>query len=207
MLLHVEELSLTDINSASGASPADTSTLVQNLLNSLGGNNNGSSSAGNREKLFCSLHDLLTPATCVPVIESASPAFLDTLLSNLPPAIILLETRPDDLGSAEPSPSAAAEALKSLTTDQKKRILRSVIRSPQLHQSLGSLTMAIRDGGLPNVAQALQINVENEGFIKGGSMPLGGGDAVEAFVEGVRRTVKEEGSGEGKGSTDTMDTS
>ena len=79
-----------------------------------------------------------------------------------------------------------------------------VVRSPQLHQSLGSLTVAIRDGGLPSVAEALQVKVDNGGYIRGGAMPLGGGDAVEAFVEGVRKTVKEE---EGKGGNDTMDTS
>lgn len=54
--------------------------------------------------------------------------------------------------------------------------------------------MALRDGGLPMIGEALGLEVENGGMIKHGSMPLGGGDAVQAFVEGVKRTVeKEEG--------------
>lgn len=50
------------------------------------------------------------------------------------------------------------------------------------------------------IGEALGLRVENGGSIRGGSMPLGGGQAVEAFVEGVRRTVQEgqEGEEEGK---------
>lgn len=42
------------------------------------------------------------------------------------------------------------------------------------------------------IGEALGLKVENGGMIKGGSMPVGGGAAVEGFVEGVRRTVEEE---------------
>lgn len=41
------------------------------------------------------------------------------------------------------------------------------------------------------IGDALGLNVANGGHIRGGSMPLGGGQAVEAFVEGVKRTVEE----------------
>jgi hypothetical protein len=51
--------------------------------------------------------------------------------------------------------------------------------------------MALRDGGLPGVADALGIRVENGGYMQGGGMPLGGGQAVKAFVDGVKRTVQE----------------
>ena len=78
-----------------------------------------------------------------------------------------------------------------MSTGQKKALLKKVLRSPQFHQSLGSLSMAIRDGGLPTVADALKINVEGGGFVRGGTVPLGGGDAVEAFVEGVKKSVQE----------------
>ena len=57
--------------------------------------------------------------------------------------------------------------------------------------------MALRDGGLPMIGEALGLKVANGGLIRGGSMPLGGGDAVQAFVEGVKRTVEEEKEGEG----------
>ncbi|KAJ5677183.1 uncharacterized protein N7477_002816 [Penicillium maclennaniae] len=39
---------------------------------------------------------------------------------------------------------------------------------------------------------ALQIPVANGGFMRRGGVPLGGGDAVEAFLEGVRQHVKED---------------
>jgi hypothetical protein len=92
----------------------------------------------------------------------------------------------------EPNAGTAQAALEALSLEQKKGILKRVLRSPQFHQSLGSLTMAIRDGGLPSIADALRIKVANGGLVHGGSMPLGGGDAVEAFVEGVKKTVEEE---------------
>lgn len=91
-------------------------------------------------------------------------------------------------------------AIQALEIDQKKRVIKSVLHSPQLQQSLGSLTVALRDGGLPNVSSALKIDVENGGFIRGGGMPLGGGDAVKAFLEGVKKTVQKESD------SDAMDT-
>lgn len=42
------------------------------------------------------------------------------------------------------------------------------------------------------IGEALGIKIENGGNIKGGSMPLGGSAAVEAFVNGVRKTAEEE---------------
>lgn len=45
------------------------------------------------------------------------------------------------------------------------------------------------------IGEALGLDVENGGSIRGGTMPLGGGEAVEAFVNGVKRTV---GRGEKK---------
>lgn len=92
----------------------------------------------------------------------------------------------------EPNAGTAAAALDALSLDQKKSILKRVLRSPQFHQSLGSLTVALREGGLPSIADALKIKVANGGLVEGGSVPLGGGDAVEAFVEGVKKIVEDE---------------
>ena len=92
-----------------------------------------------------------------------------------------------------PTPAAAEAAIEALSLEQKKDILKRVLRSPQLHQSLGSLTVALRDGGLPMIGEALGLKVRNGGLVRGGSMPLGGGEAVEAFVEGMKQQVKEEG--------------
>lgn len=79
-----------------------------------------------------------------------------------------------------------------MSTDQKKDIIKRIFHSPQLQQSLGSLTVALRDGGLPMIGDALGLDVEHGGSIRGGTMPLGGGEAVEAFVNGVKRTVEKE---------------
>lgn len=59
--------------------------------------------------------------------------------------------------------------------------------------------MALRDGGLPSVSDALGIKVENGGFMRRGGMPLGGGEAVEAFLKGIREMVEEETKGEDGG--------
>ena len=86
--------------------------------------------------------------------------------------------------------------MQSLDLSQKKDIVKRVLRSPQFTQSLASLTVALRDGGLPSISEALKIPVENGGFMRRGGVPLGGGDAVESFLEGVRRHVKESGQGD-----------
>lgn len=92
---------------------------------------------------------------------------------------------------AETDPDIVEAAMLSLDLSQKKSILRKVLHSPQFSQSLASLTVAIRDGGLPSISEALKIPVENGGFMRRGGVPLGGGDAVEAFLRGVRDLVKE----------------
>jgi len=183
--------------------PQDASALVQNFLNSLGGSSSGTNQPQPRaEKPFTTLPDLLTSATTIPFINSCSPAQLDTLCTRLPPDLLLLnQESSDSLSTTEPSPAAAQAALEALSTDQKREIVAKVLRSPQLTQSLGSLTVALRDGGLPMIGEALGLRVRDGGMVRGGSMPLGGGEAVEAFVEGVRRTVEEEGKkkdGEGE---------
>lgn len=83
--------------------------------------------------------------------------------------------------------------MQALNVGQKREILRKVLRSPQFSQSLGSLTTAIRDGGLPSISDALKIPVENGGFLRRGGVPVGGGDAVESFLNGVKAAVQEKG--------------
>lgn len=48
------------------------------------------------------------------------------------------------------------------------------------------------------VGEALGLKMENGGFIRGGTMPMGGNEAVEGFVEGFRRKVEEEEEEQGK---------
>lgn len=142
--------------------------------------------------MYTTLPDLLPTSTTIPTIDTATPAQLDNLLSYLPPTVLLVaqESASQIDGMVEPNAATASAALEALSVEQKKSILKRVLRSPQFHQSLGSLTMAIRDGGLPSIADALGLKVQNGGLVRGGSMPLGGGDAVEAFVEGVKTTVE-----------------
>lgn len=157
-----------------------------------------------QDKIYTTLSDLLTPDTCISTTSKAPEAYIDSLLALLPPQILLLSQTAEDLTSPEidMTTDATAAAIAALSLPQKKQILTRVLRSPQLHQSLGSLTQAIRDGGLPLVSQSLGLKVANGGNVRGGNVPMGGGEAVEAFVEGVKKTVEEEEKG-----GDNMDTS
>ncbi|KAF4546856.1 26S proteasome regulatory subunit RPN13-like protein [Elsinoe fawcettii] len=176
-----------------GARANDASDVVQNFLRSLQGSNAQSQQSQQQsyDKPFTSLPDLLATTTTVPHLKSASPEYIDRLCSHLPPSIFLLsQEAADSLSSTEPSPEAGKAAIEALSTEQKREILECVLRSPQLHQSLGSLTVALRDGGLPQIGEALGIEIENGGLIRGGSMPLGGGEAVEKFLDGVKKSVQ-----------------
>ena len=159
-------------------------------MNSLKG---GNLSSGASSDPFTTLSDLLSPNITVPVIEKAPESLIDALCANLPPTILLLAQEIDDLAEVDPTSETAQAAIDALSQEQKRDVLKRVVCSPQMKQSLGSLTVAIRDGGLPNVSAALRIKVQNDGYVRGQGMPLGGGEAVKAFVEGVKTTVEEEG--------------
>lgn len=175
---------------SASAGPTDAATVVQNFLNSLKGGQGLQQQQNPEGKLYTTLPDLLPSSTTIPTIETASERQIDNLLSYLPPAVLLVDQ--DGLGETDAEPPTATAAIGSLSLVRKKSILKRVLRSPQFHQSLGSLTMAIRDGGLPSIADALGTKVQNGGLLRGSSVPLGGGDAVEAFVEGVKATIEEE---------------
>jgi hypothetical protein len=163
---------------------------VQNFLNSL-----QSGATRGADKPFTTLADLLTTNTTISYVDSLSENETNALCNLLPAELFLLaQESSNDPSSADPSPtpSAAQAAIEALNLEQKKEILKRVFRSPQLHQSLGSLTVALRDGGLPMIGEALGLKVRNGGLVRGGSVPMGGGEAVEAFVEGVKRKVEEE---------------
>ncbi|QSZ29860.1 hypothetical protein DSL72_004378 [Monilinia vaccinii-corymbosi] len=177
---------------AAGSGPTDAASVVQNFLNSLKGPGGAGMQQQAQGQMYTTLPDLLPNAVTIPSIDAASPAQVDNLLNYLPPTILQLaqESASSLKGMAEPTSQTSAAAIEALSLDQKKSVLKRVVRSPQFHQSLGSLTMAIRDGGLPSIADALGVKLQNNGLVKGGSVPLGGGDAVEAFVEGVKKTVE-----------------
>ncbi|PVH87168.1 hypothetical protein DL98DRAFT_510026 [Cadophora sp. DSE1049] len=177
---------------AAGSGPTDAATVVQNFLNSLKAGGQAGMQQQAQGQIYTTLPDLLPTSITVPTIDSATSAQIDNLLSYLPPTILIIaqESAASIDGLVEPSAESASAAIEALSIDQKKSILKKVLRSPQFHQSLGSLTMAIRDGGLPSIADALGVKLEHGGLVRGGSVPLGGGDAVEAFIEGVKKTVE-----------------
>ncbi|KAK0392603.1 hypothetical protein NLU13_2098 [Sarocladium strictum] len=177
---------------ASGTTP-DAAEAVRNFLQSLGGQSGpGGQSQQSADKPYPYLNHLLPTSITVPLVDKASEEFLDSLLSYLPQSIIVLATgSPDYDGTGEPSAAAVETAKASLSLEDKRSLLKKVMRSPQLNQALASLTMALRDGGLPSIADALGYQVQNGGYFQGSGMPMGGGQAVEAFVEGVKKTVQD----------------
>ncbi|EEP81057.1 conserved hypothetical protein [Uncinocarpus reesii 1704] len=173
---------------ASATSRSDPSSVVQDFLRSLQGNAAVKSEPA--EKPFTTLNELLMPSSTLPLVESANMNAVDNLLNFLPPSLLVLAQNLH-IPTTDISPDEAQQAMRSLTLDQKKDILKRVLRSPQFAQSLGSLTIALRDGGLPSISDALNIQVENGGYMRRGGVPLGGGDAIRVFLEGVKSHVKE----------------
>ena len=167
---------------------------MQNFLQSLQGSQDlkqRSSQSRPEGQLYTTLSELLPPSTTIPVLDDADLDIVDNLLSQLPPILLVSSQETNDDYEVEPTAEQAQAARDALSIERKKEILRKVFRSPQFSQSLGSLTTALRDGGLPTISDALKIPVTNGGFIKQGSgIPMGGGDAVEAFVEGVKTEVQ-----------------
>lgn len=179
---------------ASNNANNDAADAVRNFLASIQANQKlgGGGGQSAQGKLYPLLSDLLEPSTTIPMLDSASDEYVDNLLSYLPPMVLVLSQQGengDDIDK-EPSAEAVEAAKQAMSSGQKRALLKKVLRSPQFTQSLASLTSALRDGGLPTVAGSLGIAVENGGLVRGGSVPLGGGDAVEAFVEGVKKTVQ-----------------
>lgn len=189
----------------SAAMPSnDAAVAVQNFLWSVQGSQALKDQQSQPQgKVFTTLSDLLPSSTTIPVIDSADAAFVDNLLTHIPPVLLLLSQEADDISSVDPNPETARAAIENLSLDQRKEVLRKVLRSPQFSQSLGSLTAALRDGGVPSISEALKIPVENGGFIRRGGVPLGGGEAVEAFLKGVKASVEnKDDTEEGKMDTD-----
>ena len=148
------------------------------------------------------MSDLLDRSHILPILDDADEAYLDGLLSQLPPTLILLSSGSEEASMGDPDPETVQAVMMSLSVDQKKDILSKVLRSPQFSQSLDSLTMALREGGLPTISEALKISVANRGLVPGGAVPLGAGDAVEAFLNGVKSEVERDMKQEGQMETD-----
>ncbi|KAK3995404.1 putative nuclear mrna splicing factor-associated protein [Cladorrhinum sp. PSN332] len=170
------------------SSNPDAAAAVQNFLDSLKGNPSlgGGGSQSAQGKAYPLLNDLLDSSTTISMLDSAPDAYVDHLLDYLPPVVLVLSQQGEngDGITKEPSAESVEAAKEAMSSDQKRSLVKRVLRSPQFNQSLASLTSALRDGGLPSVAEALGIPVANGGRVTGGTVPLGGGDAIDAFVEG-----------------------
>ncbi|KAL7815325.1 proteasome complex subunit Rpn13 ubiquitin receptor domain-containing protein [Trichoderma aethiopicum] len=182
---------------AASSSNPDAAAAVRNFLDSLRGQ---PGLAGNQQQqqqqqqadiAYPHLSHLLPTSITVPLVDSLSAEQVDSLLSFLPPAVIVLASGTAELdGTADPTAAQIQAANEALSFEKKQALLKKVLRSPQFHQALGTLTMALRDGGLPSIADALQVKVENDGYLQPG-IPMGGGYAVKAFIDGVKKTVKD----------------
>lgn len=163
-------------------------------MNSLQGGNlgaGGSSSQPSNDP-FTTLLDLLWPSHTISTVDKASPELIDALCAQLPMTPFLLEAEVEDVDQIDPNSETARMAMQTLDQSEKVEVLKRILRAPQLRAALGSLTEALKTGALPTVAQGLKIDVENGGYMRGGAMPLGGGEAVKAFLEGVKKTVENE---------------
>ncbi|KAM3523010.1 hypothetical protein NHJ13051_005321 [Beauveria bassiana] len=174
----------------------DASAAVQRFLSSISGANLPSV-AGQRQHAdlpYPYLNHLLPTSITVPMVNEASEDLINSLLNYLPPSIILMaaDASSNENSTIEPKPAVFEAAKAALSMSQKRALITRVLRSPQFHQALGALTMALRDGGLPTIAEALGVNLENGGYIQQGGMPLGGGHAVKAFVDGIVKSAKEQ---------------
>lgn len=125
---------------------------VENFLRSMQENpamgNQRTQPQGN---IFTTLTDLLPPSTTIPWVDSLDGASTDNLLSQLPPVLLLLSQKANDLSSVDPDSETAKAAMEALSLDQKKEILRKVLRSPQFSQSSASLT------GMYNIGESYPI--------------------------------------------------
>ncbi|KAL1837525.1 hypothetical protein VTJ49DRAFT_3670 [Mycothermus thermophilus] len=178
---------------ARAAASNEAADVVRNFLNSLKGAPGLSGNLAQPQgKLYPLLTDLLDPLTTIAMLDAAPDGYVDHLLDYLPPTVLVMAQRGEDAGplEKEPTPDDGEEAKDEMTMGQKRALLKKVLRSPQFTQSLASLSVALRDGGLPSIAEALEISVENGGLVRGGRVPLGGGEAIEAFVQGVKKTVQ-----------------
>ena len=185
------EFDLTTTSASASQAQTDATKAVQDFLQSMQGSHALKTSQPSVQgKPFTTLPKLLPPTDTIPFIDSATEDTVDNLLQQLPPVLLLLSQEINDGSLADPSPEVAEAAMEALSLHQKKDILRKVLRSPQFTQSLASLTIALRDGGLPSIGDALHIPIKNGGVIQHGTMPLGGGEAVEAFLEGVKASVQ-----------------
>jgi 26S proteasome regulatory subunit N13 len=194
-LLPVTETSERSANRGSTSASIisyEASAAVQNLLKSM----QGTEIPGGRSQTFSgvslTLLDLLPPSSTIPVIDAADESLIHNLLSQLPPDLLIYSQENDSSDLSNISPGRIKALLEAWSLEQKKDVLKRVLRSPHFSQSLLGLTSAIRDGGLPAISDALAIPVENNGYMRNSELAMSGSLAMEAFLTGVKTALKNE---------------
>lgn len=183
MRLAVDGSHLIESRSNAGATP-NVQEIMQNFLDSMKDSPNFGASG---QEPYTTLPDLLPPSTTLPTVQKLPVEQIDALLRQLSPKLLLhaVEGSTEEF-IKETSEEDALGLLEVLDLKQKQEILRKVLQSPQFSQSLASLTVALRDGGLPSISEALGIKLKDGGYIgnSANGIAKGGSAAVRAFVEG-----------------------
>ena len=162
------------------------STFAQGLLSPLATDDVEPNGESNWSSL--TLASLLSPANTLPFIaEACDIQSFDRLLSLLPRQITGRVLRHEESANLETSTSIESN-FQHLNHGQKQIILQKVLRSPQLCQSLDSLTLALRCGGLAALSEALGFEVDGISKLNSNKESRQT-SAIDIFVDGVRRSI------------------
>ena len=146
-----------------------------------------------QQQISTTLSDLLPTSTTVPALSTLPITTVDRILrDHLPPEILTLSAATSRSTSSGTPAKSTEEAISALSEAEKRRKLERVLRSPQLTQALGSITSAIRDGGLTSVSEALGVRLEGRGVVPGTGQVVNGGAAVEVFLDAVKKASEKD---------------
>lgn len=164
------------------------SAILQNFLTSLGtrceGNNN------EETKPFPSLTELLSPSNTSPLItQTRDESLIDRLLLLLPTDISLLML--NGYQSFQSEELMLHESNKRrLSKELKLDMLLRVLRSPQLCQSLDSLSIALRGGGLLAVSDALEVSLNVDLASENVKHDAASLSPIHIFLNGIKSSIE-----------------
>ena len=163
------------------------STIVQDFITSLSVQH--AKETNNDIKSFLSLTEILSPSNTIPFIaQSCDSSSCDQLLICLPKDIAEpIANDEESVKLGKPLPHGSV--IQQLSSIKKQEILCRVLRSPQLCQSLDSLSLALRRGGLLTVSEALGIELNDELNLDTGKA-LERISAIDIFLDGIKRSVE-----------------
>ena len=170
------------------ASPGDMSTIVQNFLTSL--NTQRAANSSEEIRPFPSLIELLSPSNTIPfIMQACDESIIDRILMLLPTEISELAVN-DNNGYKTGKCTSHESNVRQLSMRLKKEMLLKVLRSPQLCQSLDSLSVALRGGGLLSVSEALDINLNNDLALENAMNNTSSLSPFQIFLNGIKSSIK-----------------